>query len=251
MSSTIDIKSTAVVDPEAPKAEESSGPPVEVQATEEAQGEERPGWLPEKFKSPEDFAEAYKSLEQKLGTPKPEVPKKSEEPTEAPVEGEKPTGISAFEAEYAEKGELSEESFTQLEGLGVSRQMVETYINGQKVLAEKAHAEVYSVVGGQEKFDSMAQWAATALPTEQSETLNEMFSEGGQKAKMAAQILQKEYVEANGANPKLLEGSPAVGGDTYRTYQEMMKDMADPRYKNDAVFRNSVTQKLSRSGDML
>jgi hypothetical protein len=41
--------------------------PVETQASEPTPALERPEWLPEKYKSPEDLAKAYKELESKLG----------------------------------------------------------------------------------------------------------------------------------------------------------------------------------------
>ena len=42
-------------------------PSVETQAQEPEAAPERPEWLPEKYKSPEDLAKAYKELESKLG----------------------------------------------------------------------------------------------------------------------------------------------------------------------------------------
>lgn len=48
---------------DAPQAEAST----EAQANEQVASSERPEWLPEKYKSPEDLAKAYKELESKLG----------------------------------------------------------------------------------------------------------------------------------------------------------------------------------------
>ena len=54
--------------------------PEEKPSTEQPQAEElqevqsdRPEWLPEKFKSAEDMAQAYSELEKKLGQPKEEA----------------------------------------------------------------------------------------------------------------------------------------------------------------------------------
>jgi len=48
-----------------PESEEAVDAVSEEQTTETQ--EDRPGWLPEKFKSPEDMANAYSELEKKMG----------------------------------------------------------------------------------------------------------------------------------------------------------------------------------------
>lgn len=55
---------------------EQAAEPVEnqVEAAPEAEAPERPEWLPEKFKTPEDMAKSYTELEKKLGAPKEEAP---------------------------------------------------------------------------------------------------------------------------------------------------------------------------------
>ena len=67
-----------------PEAEEA----VEVQQEEPQQ--ERPEWLPEKFKSAEDMAQAYASLEKRMGAGAEEVeeeqPKKMDKAEEPPTE---------------------------------------------------------------------------------------------------------------------------------------------------------------------
>ncbi len=50
-----------------PTAPQQSAAPVDTN-TQTAAPSQRPEWLPEKYKSPEDLAKAYKELESKLGT---------------------------------------------------------------------------------------------------------------------------------------------------------------------------------------
>ena len=58
MSETITI-TEAETGPEAPQEE----------APQDNQPSERPEWLPEKFKTPEDLAKSYSELEKKLSSP--------------------------------------------------------------------------------------------------------------------------------------------------------------------------------------
>ena len=70
----------------------------EVQTTEE-----RPDWLPEKFKSAEDLAKAYGDLEKQFSS----RPKEEAKPKEAVQETAK-EGLDKFYNEFAETGELTE-----------------------------------------------------------------------------------------------------------------------------------------------
>ena len=54
----------------------------------EEQSSDRPEWLPEKFKSPADLAEAYNNLESKLGSNTDTGETEDLPPTESPDESE-------------------------------------------------------------------------------------------------------------------------------------------------------------------
>lgn len=230
---TPDETSTPAENPNAPPA-----PPVEQVA-------DRPGWLPEKFEKPEDLAAAYDSLQKKLGAPKEEV--KPEIPQEqAPAISE--DFLAPFTSEYAEKGELSDASFEQLAKHGLSREVVENYIDGVRSKVAREESAIFDTVGGEDNFKKMAEWAGANMDETRINTLNEMLTKGGEQAKMAAQAMQQEYVAANGSPPQLLDTSAApAGGTAYRSLAEMMKDMSDPRYNDDPAFRQSVADKLGRS----
>ena len=51
----------------APQAEEAQATETVVETPQSSEAE-RPEWLPEKYKSPEELAKAYKALESKIGT---------------------------------------------------------------------------------------------------------------------------------------------------------------------------------------
>lgn len=62
----------------APVEETNTAPSTTEQVATLTDASERPGWLPEKFKSAEDLAKSYTELEKRLGQPKAEVPEKYE-----------------------------------------------------------------------------------------------------------------------------------------------------------------------------
>ena len=96
------------------------------QSTQEAQitetSSERPGWLPEKFANAEELAKAYGELEKKFSG-KPEETAKTEDLNikETKPEENKAGELDKFYNEFHEKGELSENSYSELSNLGLSK----------------------------------------------------------------------------------------------------------------------------------
>ena len=118
---------------------------VRIQTTEAGEGaipmkSDRPEWLPEKFESAEELAKSYGELEKKLGDNNAEA----ETPQEAKEQAEKATGVSLdkYYSEFADKKELSEESYTELDKQGLNKELVDSYIEGQNALAERQSAQV-------------------------------------------------------------------------------------------------------------
>ena len=73
------------------------------------QSSDRPSWLPEKFNTAEDLAKAYGELEKAYSSKDAPQPMTQQQAEQA-------TGISLdnYYNEFAEKGELSEDSYNQL-----------------------------------------------------------------------------------------------------------------------------------------
>ena len=139
---------------------------VRVQTTEEGEGNtpvntERPEWLPEKFESGEALAKSYAELEKKMSSEQTT----EATPQEAKQQAEEATGLSLdkYYQEYADSQELSEASYAELEKTGLSKDLVDSYIQGQTALAEKQSSEMFNEVGGKESYDSMINWASENL----------------------------------------------------------------------------------------
>ena len=62
--------------------------------------------------------------------------------------------------EYAEKGQLGEESYKALEESGIPKEYVDQFIAGQKAIGDQQTNTVKSMVGGEESYNEMAQWAS-------------------------------------------------------------------------------------------
>jgi hypothetical protein len=203
---------------------------------------ERPEWLPEKFSSPEDMAKSYGELEKKMSSPN--------DTPEADIETPKgePVSFSKFADEYEAGGELSNDSFTELEGMGYPREMVETYIKGMQSGATADVAAVMDVAGGKEGYAELTDWAKQSLDTKELELYNNMVDGGTENAKMAVEWLASKREAAEGSEPSLLQGrASAASKDEFRSTAQVVAAMKDPRYGKDSAYTKDVEEKLGRS----
>lgn len=221
--------------------------------------EDRPQWLPEKFKSPEDMAKAYAELEAKQSgkkddTPPAEPPK---DDTTPPADDDAAKALEAkgldlndFRKEFSEKGDLSAESYEKLQKAGYPKEIVDQYIAGQKALAVQYEADVKASAGvTDDEWDSMAGWAAENLSQEEKIAYNKAVDSGDiAQAKLAVAGLTAKYRQAYPNEGKLLGGKTSTStGDIYESLAQMQEDMANPKYKSDPAFRKMVEQKIGRS----
>ena len=102
---------------------------AKIEEQEQPQGD-RPEWLPEKFKSPEDLANAYNNLETRLGTPDDDESEEDLPPTEKKSEDEPSQNdtITSASMEFFESGGLSDNTYAKLQEVGLSKELVDSYI---------------------------------------------------------------------------------------------------------------------------
>jgi len=250
----INEKAPSEIEPEEkPNTEEQPQAEADVPQTED-----RPEWLPEKFKSAEDMAQAYSELEKKLGqAPKEDqaeaeqVEEKAEDNEEQSEEGvsEAYQAVAEASKEFFENdGQLSEETYNVLEKAGLPRDLVDSYAAGQQALLASEEGQIKSVAQG--NYDAMAEWANENLPQEEIDAFDEAVTGGTiSQAKLAVQGLYARYQNEVGAKPKLTQGS--VNGVTtmpFKSMQELARAQSDPRYKSgDKAYHEEIDRRLSVS----
>jgi hypothetical protein len=230
----------------------------EVAETTEEQQTERPEWLPEKFKSAEDMANAYSELEKKLGQPASEE-QQEEEPQqteETENENDKPEAgnyneavVEASQEFFENDGQLSEETYQKLEKVGLPRDLVDSYAAGQQALLQSEEAQIKGVAGGE--YDQMAEWANEHLPSEEVDAFDEAVTSGSvQQAKLAVQGLYARYQNATGSRPKTLVQGSVSGTSTmpFKSMQELARAQSDPRYRSgDKAYHQEIDRRLAVS----
>ena len=209
MAETLTINETPADQPEMNADEQDS-----LAVAESISGEEQT-LLAGKFNDTKSLEQAYLELQQKLGEPRSES-----EPAES-------------EAEPETQEESAEES-------------PET---GEQLTEDQAK-QLFEMVGGEQAYKSMLSWAGQSLDKAEVEMYDSVMASGNANSiYFAVQALNNKYSDAVGNDGQLLTGkrSAAQQDAQFRSQQELVAAMNDPRYDNDPAFRDDVMRKLTNS----
>jgi hypothetical protein len=222
----------------------------------------KPEGVPDKFWNAEKgevdiagMAKSYTELEKAKGAaPTTETPPEATPPATPPADqnadaAKAAVGADAFEAfsaEFAEKGALSEDSYKALEAKGIPKALVDQYIQGQVALASSAEAQGFSLVGGEDKYSTMLQWAATSMTASEIDAFDKAVLSDNAAARAQAILgLKARYEGAYGGDQSgMVNGNAPSFAKGYASEAEMTRDMKDPRYAKDPAYRKQVEQRL-------
>ena len=223
----------------------------------------RPEWLPEKFSTPQDLLNAYNQLEQQYT----QVSQQQEEaqqqefnqeqvaeiqnasvPQVAQLLDERNLDIDVFQQEYNETGELSQDAYDALSEAGISSDMVNTWLAGQEAIADQNISEIYNMVGGENNYNSMLDWANNNLQQWEIDAFNNSIENLDPNAMFAVQGLMARMQNAEGIPPRLMTGESVPStAPRFESLAQVTEAMRNPKYASDPAYRAQVTQMLSNS----
>ena len=187
-----------------------------LQVAESLEGAEQP-LLAGKFKDQSSLEQAYLELQKKLGTPNDE-------------------------AEAGEEGEQEEQTSDE-------ENVLEEEPSADQLTEEQAN-QLFEMVGGEQAYKSMLNWAGQNISKEEIEMYDSVMSSGSANSiYFAVQALNNKYNDAVGTDGQMLTGkrSAAQQNEQFRSQQELVQAMNDPRYDRDPAFRDDVIRKLQNS----
>ena len=167
-----------------------------------------------KFKTADDLLEAYQALEKKLGD----------------------------RSGYQRTEEESKEGTEETEAKGDD-------IDGGGPITQEEEAAILESVGGKDAFSKIQEWAKGALNEDELTVYNREVQSGDYfRARNALQSMAFAYTESNGSEPALLGGKlTGRSTDVFRSNQEVIEAMSDPRYLKDSAYTQDIEEKLGRS----
>ena len=221
-----------------------------------------------KYKNAQELEKAYIELQSKLGKQgeetetETETTSAEEKPEDKPTMSEGATLITDASKEYYDNGnKLSDETLAKFSSLS-SQDLIKAYMEVQSNPEFQAQAgppaeispsdinQIKNSAGGDQAYANIINWAKSNLPQEQISAFDNILDTGSVQAiQLAVSGLKAEYDNANGVEGRMVTGktAPNNSGDTFRSQQELVAAMNDPRYDRDPAYRQDVIEKLDRS----
>jgi len=218
-----------------------------------------------KYKSAQELEKAYIELQAKLGEKaeeKTETASAEEQPEDTPKMSEGATLITDASKEYYDNGnKLSPETMAKFSSMS-SQDLLKAYMEvsqnpefqaqqGQPSdISQSDINQIKNSAGGDQAYANIINWAKSNLPQEKITAFDEVVNTGSiQAIQLAVSGLKSEYDNANGVEGRMVTGktAPNTSGDVFRSQQELVAAMNDPRYDRDPAYRQDVIQKLDRS----
>ena len=245
---------------------------------------EQQNLLAGKYKNAEELEKAYLELQKQQGetsTEEAQPETTTEEPpqyytedgsvnydTAKEVYGEKLSDIFqnseidpfAMNEHFAKnEGSLTDEMYQQLETAGLTRGLVDSYLEGVRqktgiqpqaeaaTLSDAEIAEVHGIAGGKDGYEQLMNWASDNMSDADANNFDEVIETGNKAAvTFAVKALMGQYEDAVGRDSNLITGKKSTT-ETYRSMAEVVRDMNNPLYDNDESYRDDVRRKLEAS----
>ena len=214
-----------------------------------------------KYKNAQELEQGYIELQKKLGEGEAEEPvAEAEEEEYEGEEGEEDGSILDELWEYElNNEEFHEDAVAELQQMDpvdlanlhieYRKQVEEEGGVGAKDFTETEMTELKGVVGGDENYKNMLEWAGANLNQQEIDMFDAVMQRGDALgAFFAIRSLAYRYNDAAGYEGKMLTGNaPKTSGTQFRSQQEVIQAMSDPRYESDPAYRKDIMDKLTRS----
>ena len=209
-----------------------------------------------KYKNAEELEKGYLELQQKLSNQEEEPAEEEEQGEEGEVEGTILDQL--WDEATSESGEYSQETLDELNNMKVEelaqlhleyRNSVQNQEPEGKDFSEADIKELKGVVGGEQNYANMIDWAQKSLNEQEVKMFDAVMQKGDPLAAFfAVRSLAYAYNDAVGYDGNMVQGkAPRQSNDQFRSQQEVVRAMADPRYEEDPAYRRDIMEKLDRS----
>ena len=206
-----------------------------------------------KYKNAEELEKGYLELQQKLSSnqpaekAEPEQTEESAEPSILDRIWEESTTQEEFSPELTE--EISKMSSTELANMYLDYRQANEGAEPARDFSQEEIQQLQGVVGGKENYTNMIDWAQKSLNETEVNMFDAVMAKGDPLAAFfAVRSLAYAYNDAVGYDGNVVQGkAPKQNTDQFRSQQELITAMSDPRYENDPAYRQDVMDKLTRS----
>ena len=212
-----------------------------------------------KYESAEELERAYVELQQRFSSNE-STPEEEEYEPEQEVDEEPEFDLmeALWQQSQDEYDPETLQALSEADPLDIAQAYLDLRAqgseSGDRVLEQGEIDALYDMVGGQDEYNQMIQWAANNCEQDMIEAYDAVMQKGDPAScYFAVQAMAFRMAEMEGWQPQdfLSGGSVAQQVDAFRSQAEVVRAMQDPRYDNDPAYRQDVMEKLERSTDLM
>lgn len=207
-----------------------------------------------KYESAEELERAYVELQQRFSSNE-STPEEEEQVSE---EDDQEPDVDLLEALWQQSQDEFDpdtlEQLSQADPVDIAQAYLDLRSQGagaeDRQLSQGEIDGLYDMVGGQEQYTEMLQWASSNCEPDMISAYDAVMQKGDPAACFfAVQAMAFRMAEMEGWQPQdFLNGSnPVQTTDVFRSQAEVVQAMQDPRYDKDPAYRQDVFEKLDRS----
>lgn len=232
----------------------------------EAMQEAQDDLLAGKYKDAQELETAYIELQKKLGEKGSETGEDTGDSDDEQEEGEEEEETTEedspeanildelWEQSGGEKyDEATLEALSKTDPADLAKMHLEyraqTERDNPKEISDTDAQEIQNVVGGEEQYNEMLEWADQNLSDQEVEMFDTVIQRGDALAAFfAVRSLAYRWEDSKGVDGEMLTGTAPKGdGSKFRSQAEVVQAMSDPRYERDSAYRQDIMKKLERS----
>lgn len=153
----------------------------------------------------------------------------------------------ALTEEFQANGDLLPDTRAKLAKQGITGEILDNYIEGQKAIVQRHMEDISTVVGGMEQMATVVEWAKANLSEEEKKAIDAVHDPA--VIKIILKDLDNRMKDSEGYIPQaqLQGGAGESRGNYFESMAEVEEAINDPRYSKDPVYRAKVAQKLTAS----
>jgi len=153
----------------------------------------------------------------------------------------------ALTEEFQANGDLLPETRAKLAKQGITGEILDSYIEGQKAIVQRHMEDISTVVGGMEQMATVIEWAKVNLSEEEKKSIDAIHDPA--VIKIILKDLENRMKDSEGYVPQaqLQGGAGESAGNYFESMAEVEDAINDPRYSKDPVYRAKIAQKISAS----
>lgn len=210
-----------------------------------------------KYESAEELERAYVELQQRFSSNESAPEEEEYEPEQESEEEEFDLMEALWQQSQDEFDQDTLEALAEADPVDIAQAYLDLRAEGVSQDRQLEQGEInslYDMVGGQEEYTNMLQWAANNCDQDMINAYDSVMQKGDPTAcYFAVQAMAFRMAEMEGWSPQdFLTGSAVYDtADVFQSQAQVVEAMSDPRYDRDPAYRQEVMNKLERSQDLM